>query len=87
MIVSGHYPSNVRGVNKRGLVRAGLDEQQQKKIVHTYRKLYRGDGSLLENVKALAAENDGDENVQAILDVILKSSEHRFGRYLEQFRH
>jgi len=36
LIVSGHYPPEVRGVNKRGLKRAGLSEQQQKAIYDAY---------------------------------------------------
>jgi UDP-N-acetylglucosamine acyltransferase len=86
LIVSGHYPPMIRGVNKRGLVRAGLNEEQQKKVFDAYRKLYRQPGALLENAKTLAAEDWPDENVRAIIDAILKSGEHRFGRYLEQFR-
>ncbi len=87
LIVSGHYPPRVRGVNKRGLVRAGLGEQQQQKIVEAYKKLYRRGGALLENAKALAQEDGLDENVQAMIDTIIKSSEQRFGRHLEKFRH
>jgi UDP-N-acetylglucosamine acyltransferase len=94
LIVSGHYPPKVRGVNKRGLVRAGLSEQQQQKIMEAYRKLYRQGGTLLENAKAMYREasltgeqEDGlDENVRAMLDSIIKSGEQRFGRYLEKFR-
>jgi len=87
LIVSGHYPMRVRGVNKRGLVRAGLSQQQQDKIFEAYKKLYRRKGALLENAKALAKEDGLDENVQAMIDTIIRSSEHRFGRYLENFRH
>jgi len=87
VIVSGHYPSGVRGINKRGLARAGLDEDQQKKIYEAYKKLYRNGGALLKNAKALASEDGLDENVKEMLDVIIKSGEHRFGRYLETFRH
>ena len=86
LIVSGHYPPMIRGVNKRGLVRAGLNEEQQKKIFEAYKRLYRQRGALRENAKVLAAEDWPDENVRAIIDAILKSSEQRFGRYLEQFR-
>ena len=86
LIVSGHYPPMVRGVNKRGLVRAGLSEQQQQQIIEAYKKLYRQGGTLLENAKALAQEDGLDENVQAMIDAITKSSEHQFGRYLETFR-
>ena len=87
MIVSGHYPPKVRGVNKRGMVRAGLNEQQQKNVLRAYKRLYRQQGALLENARELAKENGLDENVKAIVEAIMRSSEHRFGRYLETFRH
>jgi UDP-N-acetylglucosamine acyltransferase len=87
LIVSGHYPPTIRGVNRRGLVRAGLSEEQQQKICEAYDKLYRQGGALLENAKALSQEDGLDENVRAMIDAITKSSEHRFGRYLEKFRH
>lgn len=86
LIVSGHYPPRVRGVNKRGLARAGLSEQQQQKIIEAYKKLYRQGGTLLENVKALEQENGLDENVQVMLEAITRSGEQQFGRYLEKFR-
>jgi UDP-N-acetylglucosamine acyltransferase len=86
MIVSGHYPPRIRGVNKRGLNRAGLNEEQQQKIFEAHKKLYRQGEALLENAKALAQEDGLDENVRAIVDMIIKSSEHQYGRYLEQFR-
>jgi len=86
LIVSGHYPPRIRGVNKRGLDRAGLSEQQQEKIFEAYKKLYRQGSAVLENAKALAQEDGLDENVRAMVDMIIKSSEHQFGRYLEKFR-
>jgi len=88
LVVSGHYPPRIRGVNKRGLVRVGLTESQQLKMLDAYKKLYRNKGTpLLKTAKALASENDLDENVSAMVNAIIKSSEHRFGRYLEKFRH
>ena len=86
LMISGHYPQRVRGVNERGLNRAGMDEQQKENICLAYKKLYRQGSVLLENAKALAQENGLDENVRAMIDVITKSSEHRFGRYLEMHR-
>jgi UDP-N-acetylglucosamine acyltransferase len=86
LIVSGHYPPRIRGVNKRGLQRAGFTDQQQRRIFEAYRKLYRQGGTLLENAKVLAHEDGLDENVMAMIDAITKSSEHQFGRYLETFR-
>ena len=86
LIVSGHYPPTIRGVNKRGMDRAGLSEQQQEKIFEAHKKLYRQGNALLENAKALAEEDGLDENVRAMVDMIIKSSEHQYGRYREKFR-
>jgi len=86
LIVTGHYPPRVRGVNKRGLERAGLSEIQQRRITEAYRKIYRGNGSVVENARAMAEEGALDENVQAMVDMITKSSRQRFGRYLETYR-
>jgi UDP-N-acetylglucosamine acyltransferase len=86
LIVSGHYPPKIRGVNKRGLLRAGLNEQQQECINEAYKKLYRQGGALLKNAKTLAQEDGLDPNVRAIVESIEKSSQHRFGRYLETLR-
>ncbi|HEY5505593.1 MAG TPA: acyl-ACP--UDP-N-acetylglucosamine O-acyltransferase [Sedimentisphaerales bacterium] len=87
LIVSGHYPPEVRGVNKRGLKRAGLNEKQQKEIQEAYKHLYRDDKTpLLQKAKEMAKETGLDENVRDMVGAILKSSEHRYGRYLEKFR-
>lgn len=86
LIISGHYPPIVRGVNKRGLKRAGFSEQQQKKICDAYKRLYRNGRPLLENAKEFIAEDNLGENVRAMVDAIIKSSQQRFGRYLELFR-
>jgi UDP-N-acetylglucosamine acyltransferase len=75
VIISGHYPPLVRGVNKRGLARAGLTEEKQQEIIKAYKKLYREDGALLEKAKALAAEEGLDENVREMVDVIINSGE------------
>ncbi|MHC4741262.1 MAG: acyl-ACP--UDP-N-acetylglucosamine O-acyltransferase [Planctomycetota bacterium] len=86
MIVSGHYPPVVRGVNKRGMDRAGLNEEQQEAVFEAYRRLYRHGGALLENAQTLSEEGGLDENVQAIVDSIINSSKHQYGRFLETFR-
>jgi UDP-N-acetylglucosamine acyltransferase len=86
LIVSGHYPPRIRGVNERGLNRAGLNDQQKETIGRAYKKLYRQGGALLQNAIALSQEDWIDENVHSIIEAITKSSEHRFGRYLEKFR-
>jgi acyl-[acyl carrier protein]--UDP-N-acetylglucosamine O-acyltransferase len=68
------------------LVRAGLSEQQQQNIFDAHRKLYRQSGSLLDNAKTLAKEDGLDENVRAMIDAVINSSRHKFGRHLESFR-
>ncbi len=87
LVISDHYPPKVRGVNKRGLSRAGLDDDQQKRILDAYKQLYRNGGLLINNAKALAEQDGLDENVREMVDMIIHSGEHRYGRYLETFRH
>ena len=87
LIVSGHYPPTIRGVNKRGLIRAGLSIEQQKAIYDAYKRLYRDDKTpLLQKAKEMAEEKGLDENVRDMVDAIIRSSKHRFGRYLETLR-
>ena len=86
LMISGHYPQRVRGVNERGINRAGMNDQQKDNICQAYKKLFRRGNVLLENAKTLAQEDGLDENVQAMIDAITRSSEHRFGRYLEKKR-
>ena len=87
LTVSGSYPTRVRGVNERGLRRAGLEEQQQARICDAYRQLYRAKhGTLLQHARDLAQKDGLDENVRAMVQAIEKSSQHRFGRYLELSR-
>jgi UDP-N-acetylglucosamine acyltransferase len=86
VIVSGHYPPRVRGVNKRGMNRAGLNAEQQERILDAYKRLYRKSGTLLANAKELAEQDGLDENVRAMIEAIFRSTEHRFGRYRESLR-
>ena len=86
VIVSGHYPPEVRSINKRGLDRAGYNDDQQKNIMEAFRKIYRSEGVFLERVKKFAEENEMDDNVRHMVDSIIRSNEHRFGRYLESLR-
>ncbi|MBN2456759.1 MAG: acyl-ACP--UDP-N-acetylglucosamine O-acyltransferase [Sedimentisphaerales bacterium] len=87
LIVSGHYPPKVRGVNKRGMKRAGLTELQQQRVMEAYKKLYRrSEQPLLDRARDLAGQEGLDDNVHTMVEAIIRSSQHRFGRYLEQFR-
>jgi len=86
LTVGGHYPPRIRGVNKRGMNRAGLSEEQQTRIYDAYKRLYRKGGTLLANAQQLAEEDGLDDNVRAMVDAIFKSTQHRFGRYRESHR-
>lgn len=85
VITSGHYPPEVRAINKRGLKRAGLDQKQINNVFEAFKKLFRTEGPLLEKAKAIF-EQTQDENVKQMCETIINSSKHRFGRYLELFR-
>ncbi len=86
LIVSGQHPPKIRGVNKRGLKRAGLTDEQQDHIYGAYKQLYRQPGTLLANAQTLAQQDGLDENVRVLIDAIFKSCQHRFGRYRETLR-
>ncbi|AQT67337.1 Acyl-[acyl-carrier-protein]--UDP-N-acetylglucosamine O-acyltransferase [Anaerohalosphaera lusitana] len=86
VIVSGHYPNEVRSINKRGLKRAGYDDQTKESIMGAFKKIYKSNGIFIDRVKELAKESDLDPNVRYMVEFIIRSQEHRFGRYLESFR-
>ncbi|MHC5083680.1 MAG: acyl-ACP--UDP-N-acetylglucosamine O-acyltransferase [Planctomycetota bacterium] len=86
VIVSGSYPMQVRAINKRGLARAGMDKGQQAAAMKAFKDIWRSDGPVMEQVKELSEKDDLDTSVQMIVDSMMKSSQQRFGRYLEQFR-
>lgn len=86
VIVSGHYPVEIRAVNKRGLARGGLDEDQQKAVFDAFKYIYRNDGPILERVNELTQKDDLAAPVQDMVNAILNSNKQRFGRHLELFR-
>lgn len=86
MTVSGNYPSRVRGLNDRGVQRAGLGDAQSKNLQEAQRKLYRNGGTLVENAKRLEKQEGLDPAVYDITEFIARSAKHRFGRYRELFR-
>ena len=87
VIISGHYPPEVRSINKRGLVRAGLSDESQKKVFKAFKRIWKSDeGVFVDRVKAIAAEEDLDPEVKYMVDSIIRGNEHRFGRHLELYR-
>ena len=86
VIVSGHYPMEVRAVNKRGLARAGLTPEQQKEVFRAFKHIWRNSGPILERAKELAERDDLETPVQEMVDAMIRSDKQRFGRHLELFR-
>ena len=87
VIVSGHYPVQIRAINKRGLTRAGLSEQEQEAVNSAFKYIWRNDGPVLERVKELTQKEETLEPpVREMVDSLLSSSKQRFGRHLELFR-
>lgn len=86
VIVSGHYPLEIRAINKRGLTRAGLTPEEQSSVFDAYKFIWRNNGPVLERVKELAEQGNLTEPVQAMVDSLLRGSKQRFGRHLELYR-
>jgi UDP-N-acetylglucosamine acyltransferase len=86
VIVSGHYPLEIRAINKRGLSRAGLTPDEQNSVFEAYKFIWRNSGPVLERVKELAEKGDLTVPVAAMVEAMLKSSKQRFGRHLELYR-
>lgn len=86
VMVNDHYPPKIRAINKRGLTRAGLTEEEQKAVFDAFRILYRQrGGTLLQKAQDLLADSP-NEHVSAMCQSIINGGKHRYGRYLEQFR-
>ncbi|HPY77860.1 MAG TPA: acyl-ACP--UDP-N-acetylglucosamine O-acyltransferase [Anaerohalosphaeraceae bacterium] len=86
VIISGHYPHEVRALNKRGMARAGLSEEQKNALFEAFKYLWRSEGPILPRVQELAGRDGLTEPVRAIVDSLLNSSRQRYGRYLELYR-
>jgi len=87
VMVSGHYPPEVRSINKRGLGRAGLSDESQREVFKAFKRIWKSDeGVFIDRVKKLASEDGLDPEVKYMVDSIIRSNEHRFGRHLELYR-
>ena len=86
VIVSGHYPMEVRAVNKRGLSRAGLTQDEQNKVFKAFKHIWRNSGPVLKHAEELDQQNDLAQPVRDMVDALIRSNKQRFGRHLELFR-
>jgi UDP-N-acetylglucosamine acyltransferase len=86
VIVSGHYPMEVRAINKRGLTRAGLSEDEQKAVFSAFKHIWRNNGPVLRGAKELLEKGGLSAPVQDMVDALIRSNKQRFGRHLELYR-
>lgn len=86
VIVSGHYPVEIRAINKRGLSRAGLTKEEQSSVFEAFKFIWRNDGPVMERIKALAERDGLTVPVQAMVESLQNSNKQRFGRHLELYR-
>ena len=75
-----------RRLNKRGLARANLTDQQQSALFDAFKFIWRSNKPIMEQVKELAARDGLVVPVKEVIDSMTNSSSQRFGRYLELFR-
>lgn len=86
LIVNGHYPCVVRAVNKRGMDRAGLNDEEKAAVMNVFKRIYRGEGAMLSRAKEVNEQGGLLKPAQDVVDMILRGNQHRYGRYLESFR-
>jgi UDP-N-acetylglucosamine acyltransferase len=86
LVANGHYPCIVRAVNRRGLDRAGLSDEEKSAVVDIFKKVYREEGPQLNKARELKDAGGLLKPAEEIIDAILRGKEHRFGRHLEAYR-
>ena len=86
VMVQGSYPFSVRGLNDRGLRRRGFTDEQIEALHLAVRKIFYAKTDKMSILKDLAATDGLDENVRYLVDSLLRSAEHRHGRYRELAR-
>lgn len=79
-------PGEVRGVNEVGMSRHGFAPEQVAAVKKAYRKLFCGGNNQLQQIEALEAEGDLDENVAYLCRFLRASTEGKFGRNRERLR-
>lgn len=85
MRVSG-IPARVRGVNTVGLSRHGFPEERIAALKEAHRRLYRSGALRAEALEALAREQGGNPDVQALIGFLKASDLGRHGRAREALR-
>ncbi len=86
-------PAHVRKINRIGLQRGGISEEQIERIEQAYRRLYRrgytspnGPLPMAQRLDRLEAEFPDDEYVNNLIGFIRRTATGPHGRYLEAFR-
>lgn len=79
-------PGAIRGINKTGMCRNGMSEQQIDSLEAAYRRLFCGRNDQLRQIEQIEAENGLDENVRYLCQFLKASTDGKFGRYRETLR-
>ena len=85
MILEGH-PSRVRGVNKIGLARSGISEEQIAELGMAYRELFRSKEPRKQVVERLRETTDSESLVTELLESLARTELGDKGRYRESLR-
>lgn len=85
MIVEGH-PSRIRGVNKIGLQRMGICEEEIEELSVAYRKLFRSKEPRKQVVERLREDGIEGGLVAELLDALAQTELGAKGRYRESLR-
>ncbi len=90
MIAEGN-PSRIRGVNAMGMRRHGFSSEDEQKIKHIWKVLFKrasenGGGAVGSVLDELEAESNGNWMVKVLIDAVRRSAEGPHGRYREGLR-
>lgn len=85
MIVEGH-PSRIRGVNKIGLQRSGVTEEEIEALSIAYRQIFRAKEPRKQVVERMRRTASGSGLVAQLLDSLARTELGAKGRYRESLR-
>ena len=85
MILEGH-PSRVRGVNKIGLQRSDVSNEEIEALSTAFRRIFRADQPRHQVLAEMRAEGTSSELVNELLEALAKTELGAKGRYRESLR-
>lgn len=85
VILEGH-PSRVRGINKIGLQRSGVSEEEIEELNVAFKRLFRSREPRKQVIQAMQAEGAESRLVRDLLESLLLTERGAKGRYRESLR-